>query len=52
MAMPIHCDIVSAEDQVFSGLVEMLVATCDLGERVVTYGYAPLLTSLHWAAVG
>ncbi len=31
MAMTIHCDIVSAEEEIFSGLVEMLVAT---GERV------------------
>jgi F-type H+-transporting ATPase subunit epsilon len=27
MAMTIHCDIVSAEEEIFSGLVEMLVAT-------------------------
>jgi len=46
MAMTIHCDIVSAEEQIFSGLVEMLVATGDLGELGVTYGHAPLLTSL------
>ena len=26
MAMTIHCDIVSAEEEIFSGLVEMLVA--------------------------
>ena len=29
MAMTIHCDIVSAEEAIFSGLVEMLVATGD-----------------------
>jgi F-type H+-transporting ATPase subunit epsilon len=46
MAMTIHCDIVSAEEQIFSGVVEMLVATGDLGELGVTYGHAPLLTSL------
>ncbi len=46
MAMTIHCDIVSAEEQIFSGLVEMLVANGDLGELGVTYGHAPLLTSL------
>ena len=32
MSMTIHCDIVSAEEEIFSGLVEMLVATGDLGE--------------------
>jgi len=46
MAMTIHCDIVSAEEEIFSGLVEMLVATGGDGELGVTYGHAPLLTSL------
>ena len=46
MAMTIHCDIVSAEEEIFSGLVESLVATGDVGELGVNYGHAPLLTSL------
>jgi F-type H+-transporting ATPase subunit epsilon len=46
MVMTIHCDIVSAEEEIFSGLVEMLVATGDIGELGVSYGHAPLLTSL------
>ena len=46
MAMTIHCDIVSAEEEIFSGLVEMLVATGGEGEMGVGYGHAPLLTSL------
>ncbi len=46
MAMTIHCDIVSAEEEIFSGLVEMLVATGEVGELGVSYGHAPLLTSL------
>ena len=46
MAMTIHCDIVSAEEAIFSGLVEMLVATGDVGEMGVSYGHAPLLTAL------
>lgn len=46
MAMTIHCDIVSAEQEIFSGLVEMLVATGAEGELGVSYGHAPLLTSL------
>ena len=46
MAMTIHCDIVSAEQEIYSGLVEMLVATGALGELGVGYGHAPLLTSL------
>ena len=46
MAMTIHCDIVSAEEEIFSGLVESLVATGEVGELGVNYGHAPLLTSL------
>ena len=46
MTHTIQVDVVSAEEQIFSGLVEMLVATGDLGELGVTYGHAPLLTSL------
>jgi F-type H+-transporting ATPase subunit epsilon len=46
MAMTIHCDIVSAEEEIFSGLVEILVATGSLGDLGVAYGHAPLLTGL------
>lgn len=46
MAMTFHCDIVSAEDSLFSGLVELLVASGSEGEVGVCYGHAPLLTSL------
>lgn len=46
MAMTIHCDIVSAEKQIFSGLVEMVVATGTLGDLGVAPGHAPLLTEL------
>lgn len=47
MAMTIHCDIVSAEEEIFSGLAEMVVATGALGDLGVAYGHAPLLTSLE-----
>ncbi|WOJ97459.1 F0F1 ATP synthase subunit epsilon [Congregibacter brevis] len=46
MAMTIHCDIVSAEEEIFSGLIESLVATGEVGELGVNYGHAPLLSSL------
>lgn len=46
MPMTIHCDIVSAEAGIFSGLVESLVATGEVGELGVNYGHAPLLTAL------
>lgn len=47
MPMTIHCDIVSAEEEIFSGLVEMVVATGTLGDLGISYGHAPLLTSLE-----
>jgi F-type H+-transporting ATPase subunit epsilon len=47
MAMTIHCDIVSAEEEIFSGLVELIVATGSLGELGISYGHAPLLTALR-----
>ena len=46
MAMTMQCDIVSAEKQIFSGMVEMVVATGTLGDLGVGYGHAPLLTEL------
>lgn len=46
-AMTFHCDIVSAEEEIFSGLVEMIVAAGAEGDLGITYGHAPLLTSLN-----
>ena len=46
MAMTIHCDIVSAEEAIFSGLVELLVATGTEGDLGICYGHAPLMTKL------
>jgi ATP synthase, F1 epsilon subunit (delta in mitochondria) len=46
MAMTFHCDIVTAEKSMFSGLVELLVVSGELGELGVTYGHAPLLTGI------
>lgn len=47
MAMTIQCDIVSAEREIFSGTVEMVIATGALGDLGVAYGHAPLLTSIN-----
>ncbi|WNO09110.1 F0F1 ATP synthase subunit epsilon [Teredinibacter sp. KSP-S5-2] len=47
MALTVHCDIVSAEEEIYSGLVEILVATGSEGELGITYGHAPLLTGLQ-----
>ena len=46
MAMTFHCDIVTAEKSMFSGLLELLVVSGELGELGVTYGHAPLLTAI------
>jgi F-type H+-transporting ATPase subunit epsilon len=46
MAMTVQCDIVSAEREIFSGLVEMVITTGSLGEVGITYGHAPLLTGI------
>ncbi|WP_105102573.1 F0F1 ATP synthase subunit epsilon [Microbulbifer pacificus] len=46
MAMTVHCDIVSAEESLFSGLVKMVVVSGVEGELGITYGHAPLLTAL------
>lgn len=43
----IQCDIVSAEKEIFSGKVEMVVAAGSLGDVGVAYGHAPLLTQLE-----
>ena len=41
-----QCDIVSAEESIFSGEVDLLVADGELGELGITPGHAPLLTPL------
>lgn len=42
----IKCNIVSAKNEIFSGEIEMLIATGALGDLGVAYGHAPLLTQL------
>jgi F-type H+-transporting ATPase subunit epsilon len=44
--MTVHCDIVSAENEIFSGLVEMVIAHGAMGDLGVCPGHAPLLTQL------
>lgn len=46
MAITTHLDIVSAEEALFSGAVEMVVVTGELGELGIVPGHAPLLTVL------
>ncbi|MDD2759698.1 MAG: F0F1 ATP synthase subunit epsilon [Methylomonas sp.] len=46
MVMTIHVDIVSAEQEVFSGLAEMLFAPAEQGEVGIAPRHAPLITRL------
>ncbi len=46
MAMTMHCDIVSAEKEIFSGRVTMVIATGTVGELGILPGHAPLLTGI------
>ncbi len=46
MAMSVHCDIVSAEGEIFTGLVEMVIAHGNLGDLGISPGHAPLITDL------
>lgn len=46
MGISVHCDIVSAEKSIFSGLVELVVAAGTMGDLGIAPGHAPLMTSL------
>ncbi len=46
MATTIRCDIVSAEEEIFSGDVTMVVATGEMGELGIAPRHAPLITRL------
>ena len=46
MSLTVECDVVSAEQEIFHGQVEMLVATGSLGDLGITPGHAPLLSEL------
>jgi len=46
MASTIRCDIVSAEEEIFHGEVQMVVATGEMGELGIAPRHAPLITRL------
>jgi F-type H+-transporting ATPase subunit epsilon len=46
MTSSIHCSIVSAEQEIFAGTVQRVVATGTLGEIGVYPGHTPLLTGI------
>ena len=47
MASAVFCSIVSAEEEIFSGQVEMVVATGTIGELGILPGHTPLLTGVR-----
>ena len=47
MAMTTHLDVVSAENEIFSGLVETIQVTGSEGELGIHPGHAPLITKLQ-----
>ncbi|MDD1619852.1 MAG: F0F1 ATP synthase subunit epsilon [Methylococcaceae bacterium] len=47
MPMTIHVDIVSAEQEVYSGLAEMVFAPAELGDVGIAPRHAPLITKLR-----
>ena len=47
MAATMQCDIVSAEKEIFSGRVAMVIATGTIGELGILPGHAPLLTGIR-----
>ena len=46
MAMTVHLDIVSAEEQIFSGLVEFVALPGETGELGILPGHTPLMTRI------
>lgn len=46
MAMSVHCDVVSAEEAIFSGAVEMAVFPGEAGELGILPRHTPLLTRI------
>jgi F-type H+-transporting ATPase subunit epsilon len=46
MAMTIHVDIVSAEEEIFSGTANMVFAPAEMGEVGIAPRHTPLLTRL------
>ncbi len=46
MASTIRCDIVSAEEEIFHGEVQMVVVTGEMGELGIAPRHAPLITRL------
>lgn len=51
MAMSVHVDVVSAEEQIFSGLAEFVVLPGEAGELGILPGHMPLMSRIKAGAV-
>ena len=51
MAMTVHVDVVSAEEQIFSGLAEVVVVPGEMGELGIYPGHTALMTRVKPGAV-
>lgn len=51
MAMTVHVDVVSAEEQIFSGLAEFVALPGEGGELGILPGHMPLMTRIKPGAV-
>ena len=51
MAMTVHVDVVSAEEQIFSGLAEVVVVPGEMGELGIYPGHTALMTRIKPGAV-
>lgn len=47
MAMTVHVDVVSAEEEIFSGLAEFVVLPGEAGELGILPGHMPLMTRIR-----
>jgi F-type H+-transporting ATPase subunit epsilon len=47
MAMTVHVDVVSAEEEIFSGLAEIVSLPGEAGDLGILPGHAPLLTRIR-----
>ncbi|HEY6895703.1 MAG TPA: F0F1 ATP synthase subunit epsilon [Rhodocyclaceae bacterium] len=51
MSMTVHVDVVSAEESIFSGLVEFVALPGEAGELGILPGHMPLMTRIKPGAV-
>jgi F-type H+-transporting ATPase subunit epsilon len=51
VAITVHVDVVSAEEQIFSGLAEFVVLPGEVGELGILPGHMPLMTRIKPGAV-